>query len=204
MSKIEIHDLQQLIEQNYPLEQIQQMINDILILSIKVKQDYPDYKNWFINTQVPGLFDNTRNIIVAHINNKIVGFVSLKKTTQEKKICTFYVEKNYRKNKIGTILVEKAIAYLEEEKPLITIPMDKLNDFIKIGNKYNWEITDIKENLYRTSTPEVIVNGFIQEKGGIFLQNRTIEKVYRLYKINLMKEYLLKFITIYKNCGNNK
>ena len=55
----------------------------------------------------------------------------------------------------------KIVNYLEEEKPLITIPMDKLNEFIKISNKYNWEITDIKENLYRTTTPEVIVNGLI-------------------------------------------
>ena len=31
----------------------------------------------------------------------------------------------------------KIVNYLEEEKPLITIPMDKLNEFIKISNKYN-------------------------------------------------------------------
>lgn len=196
MNKIEIHDIKQLIDEKYPVEIIQKLIQDILILSMKVKQDYPDYRNWFLNTQIPGLYDNTRNIIIAHINDKIVGFVSLKKTPSEKKICTFYVEKTFRRNKIGTILVEKSINYLEESRPLITIPMDKLNEFIKIGNYYNWKITDIKENLYRTSTPEVIVNGTIEEKNGILLPSTSIEKVYKIYRINKIKQTIYTIINI--------
>ena len=191
MNKLEIHDLKELIEQNYPLEYLQKMLDDVLVLSLQVKQDYPDYKQWFINTQIPGLYDNTRNIIIAHINNRIVGFVSLKKTPQEKKICTFYVEKNFRKNKIGTILAEKAIEYLEEERPLITIPMNKLNDFIRIGNRFNWQITDIKENLYRINNPEVIVNGTLEEKEDIILPTLSISKVYRIYKFKQFKQRLL-------------
>lgn len=194
MNKIEIHDLSELINQQYPLEIIQKLLNDILVLSMQVKNDYPDYRNWFISTQIPGIYDGTRNIIVAHIKDKIVGFVSLKKTKEEKKICTFYVEKNYRRNQIGTILVEKAVEYLEETKPLITIPMNKLNEFIKIGNRFNWEITDIKENLYRTTTPEVIVNGTLEEKNGIVLPSKSIEKVYRLYKFEYLKERLKTLI----------
>lgn len=163
MSKIEIHDLQELIHQNYPQEMVEKLIQQVLILSLKVKKDYPDYKSWFLTTQVPGLYDNTRNIIIAHIKDKIVGFISLKKTKEEKKICTFYVEKNFRRNKIGTILVERAINYLEDEKPLITIPFNKLNEFTRIGEKLSWEITDIRENMYRADIPEVIVNGNASE-----------------------------------------
>ena len=147
MSKIEIHNLQELIQQNYPQETVEKMLQQILVLSMQVKQDYPDYRNWFLNTQVPGLYDNTRNIIIAHIKERIVGFVSLKKTEEEKKICTFYVEKGFRQNKIGTILVEKAIEYLEEDKPLITIPLSKLHEFIRIGERLGWQITDIKEKI---------------------------------------------------------
>ena len=196
MNKIEIHDISELINQGYPLEMLQKILNDILVLSMQVKKDYPDYRNWFINTQIPGVYDGTRNIIVAHIKDRIVGFVSLKKTPSEKKICTFYVEKNYRRNQIGTLLVEKAVEYLEETKPLITIPMNKLNEFIKIGNRFNWEITDIKENLYRTTTPEVIVNGALVENNSIILPSKSIGKVYRLYKIEYIKQNI-------KNLLNN-
>lgn len=195
MSKIEIHNIQELIKQGYPHEVIKSLLNQVLELSLLVKQDYPDYKNWYTNTQIPGIYDNTRNIIIAHINDRIVGFVSLKKTSAEKKICTFYVEKNFRKNKIGTILVEKAIEYLEESQPLITIPMDKLNDFIKISNRYNWQVTDIKENLYRATTPEVIVNGRKEIEVQKIEIPKQISKVYRIYKIEVLKNFLKISIT---------
>ena len=190
MAKIEIHNLNELIQQNYPQEIVEKMIQEVLALSMIVKNDYPDYKEWYTKVQVPGLYTNERNIIIAHINDKIVGFVSLKKTPTEKKICTFYVEKNFRRNQIGTILVEKAIEFLEESRPLITIPMDKLNEFIRIANKYNWEITDIKENLYRTSTPEVIVNGIITDTNQSLTQEKSLQKVYKIYKIERIKQVI--------------
>lgn len=192
MSKIEIHDIKELIESNYPPAIVEKMINEVLILSMQVKTDYPDYRNWFTTIQVPGLYDGTRNIIVAHIKDRIVGFVSLKKTAEEKKICTFYVEKNFRKNKIGTILVEKAIEYLETERPLITIPLNKLHEFTKIGEKLNWEITDIVENLYRTDIPEVIVNGYqTQNSENIILPAYdSIPETVKQYRIHRIKKYI--------------
>ena len=36
MSKIEIHNIQELIEQKYPVEIIEKFLNDILILGIQV------------------------------------------------------------------------------------------------------------------------------------------------------------------------
>ena len=74
--------------------------------------------------------------------------------------------------------------------------MNKLNEFIKIGNYYNWQITDIKENLYRTTTPEVIVNGTLEEKNGILLQSTSIEKVYKLYRIERIKQTISTIINI--------
>lgn len=195
MLKIEIHDLQELIHQNYPQEMVEKLIQQVLILSLKVKQDYPDYKSWFLTTQVPGLYDNTRNIIIAHIKDKIVGFISLKKTKEEKKICTFYVEKNFRRNKIGTILVERAINYLEDEKPLITIPFNKLNEFTRIGEKLSWEITDIRENMYRADIPEVIVNGNASETSSNIVlpdSNKSLKKIYRKYRIERLKMLIIK------------
>ena len=190
MSKIEIHNIQELIEQKYPPEVIKKFLDDILLLSLHVKSDYPDYKQWYQTTQIPGIYDGSRNIIIAHIKNKIVGFVSLKKTPEEKKICTFYVEKNFRRHAIGSILATKAVEYLEEEKPLITIPMDKLHEFTKIAKKYNWEVSEIKENLYRTTTPEVIVNGIITDTNQSLTQEKSLQKVYKIYKIERIKQVI--------------
>ncbi len=51
---------------------------------MQVKNDYPDYRNWYQEVQVPGIYDGTRNIIIAHIADRIVGFVSLKKNNRRK------------------------------------------------------------------------------------------------------------------------
>lgn len=202
MSKIEITDLNSLIRQGYPYEVIKKLIDEVLIISMQVKTDYPDYKSWFLTKQVSGLYDNTRNIIVAHIDGKLVGFTSLKKTEDERKICTFYVEKRFRKNQIGSRLVEKSIEFLETEQPLITIPMDKLNEFVRIGNKYNWKVTDIIENLYRINNPEVIVNGeLIETNLSTETVNKTLSKVYRDYRFITMKESIKIFIN--RICENN-
>ena len=190
MNKIEIHSIEELIRQNYPIEVIEKLINDVLLLSLQVKDDYPEYKEWYQTVQVPGIYDGTRNIIIAHLGDKIVGFVSLKKVNTEKKICTFYVEKNFRRNKIGALLAQKAVDYLEEEKPLITIPMDKLGEFTRIAEKYDWQVTEIKENLYRTTTPEVIVNGIIKNPNESLEIEKSLKKLYRIYKINTVKQQI--------------
>ena len=190
MNKIQIHSIEDLIKENYPIEFIEKLLQEVLILSLQVKDDYPDYKEWYQTIQVPGIYDGTRNIIIAHINDRIVGFVSLKKLSTEKKICTFYVEKSFRRNQIGSLLAQKAVDYLEEERPLITIPMDKLGEFTRIAEKYNWEISDIKENLYRTGTPEVIVNGEIKAPNRTIEIEKSLKKTYHIYKIQKIKQIL--------------
>ena len=52
MSKIQITDLNDLIKQNYPYEVIKKLIDEVLIISMQVKNDYPDYKTWFLTKQV--------------------------------------------------------------------------------------------------------------------------------------------------------
>lgn len=165
MPKIEIDNLNDLINKKYPIEYIEKLINDVLVLSMLVKYDYPNYKEWYLTKQVPGIYDGTRNIIIAHIGDQLVGFSSLKKDSIERKICTFYVSKCFRKNKIGNLLVLKSIEWLECDKPLITIPNDKIGNFIRIAKKYDWQVTDIKEGLYRFDNPEIILNGAIENIG---------------------------------------
>lgn len=192
---IEIHNIEELMKENYPPEVIEKLLMDVLVLSMKVKDDYPDYRTWYQTIQIPGIYNGTRNIIIAHIKDRIVGFISLKKTSEEKKICTFYVEKNFQRNKIGMLLAAKAVEYLEEDKPLITIPLDKLNEFAHIAAKYDWQISDIKENLYRLNNPEVIVNGELKQENLSLEKRKSLKKTYKLYKFIRLKTILsTKFV----------
>lgn len=112
---------------------------------------YSNYSDWFETKMLPGILQGTRQIIGIEENEKIVGFIFLKKE-EERKICTLYVDKKYRKRGLGTILVEKGLEYLETPSPLITIPAEKIKIYQKIIKKFNWKITDSVDN-------EIIVNG---------------------------------------------
>lgn len=86
---IRITNIRQLIKDNYPQEMVEKMINEVFRLSLQVEGDYPDYPQWFRTVQVPGIFDDTRNIIITHDKSQILGFVSLKKTATEKRFAHF-------------------------------------------------------------------------------------------------------------------
>jgi hypothetical protein len=195
MPKIEIDNLNDLINQKYPVEYIKKIIDEILNISILVKTDYPDYKDWFLNKQIPGVYDGSRNIIVAHIKGHILGFVSLKKDITEKKICTFYVAKTFRRNKVGSTLTKESIEWLECDKPLITIPNDKLFDFIGIARKYDWEVTDIKNGLYRVNNPEIILNGAISNPEIETIEpkpkTKSLTHIWFFYQLNKVKSNFL-------------
>jgi hypothetical protein len=196
MNKIEIDDLNSLIKKGYPAEYIKKIIDDVLNISIMIRGEYPDYKGWFLDKQVPGIYDGSRNIIVAHINDRVVGFANLKKDETEKKICTLYIAPSFRKNKIGDILVEQAMSWLECENPLITIPTSKLGGYIRIAHKYNWIVTDIKDGLYRINDPEVILNGALVEVSNentkdVKSKTKSLKNIWFFYNLSRFKRMML-------------
>lgn len=159
------------------------LLNQVLIETVKYKNDYPNYEEWFWDKQVRGLFDGNRDIIVAIKNNKVIGISNIKNTLEEKKICTLTVDKRYRMKTVGSKLVDISTLMLGTTTPVITMSMDKLSDFSGIIKKYNWEITGVKKELYKEDVYEVIINDFcnasleLEEK--ILIRNMN----FRIYKI---------------------
>lgn len=92
--KVKYYSLKELINKNTPIEIIDKIIMEILKVTLPVKEDYPEYKNWFLNKQVKGI-SLDRDIIFAVYNNEIVGVSSIKGDSIEKKICTLYVKKMF-------------------------------------------------------------------------------------------------------------
>lgn len=159
------------------------LLNQVLIETVKYKNDYPDYEEWFWDKQVRGLFDGNRDIIVAIKNNKVIGISNIKNTLEEKKICTLTVDKRYRMKTIGSKLVDISTLMLGTTTPVITMSMDKLSDFSRIIKKYNWEITGVKKELYKEDVYEVIINDYC--KSSLELEEKILIRNmnFRIYKI---------------------
>lgn len=95
-------------------------------------QDYPKYFEWYWSKNFPRVFNGTGEIVVCIIDDNIAGIASLKKINTEKKICTFFVVKEYRGQHVATKMLEYIFEYLGTSKPLITITDYKVLSFAPI------------------------------------------------------------------------
>lgn len=72
---IKISDL---IRDKYPKEIIDELLGEVLEITISAKQDYPDFLNWFLKKQVPGVYGGNRDIILAIKKDEIIGVACVK------------------------------------------------------------------------------------------------------------------------------
>ena len=82
-------------------------------LTEKLSRIYPSFSWLFKNIVVPGLKYDEREIYVVRHNNRIassgiltvnfedIGYLILKNTETESKICTLYIDEGYRNQDIG-------------------------------------------------------------------------------------------------------
>lgn len=154
---INYYSLSNLLQKGIDIELI---INEILLTTISAKTTYPEYTDWFLKKHIPGIYQGTRDTIIAVHNNKIIGVSNIKRD-KENKLCTVYFDPKYRKQKLGLTLVDKSIELIGDSKPLITMPSSYLPQFKNIIKRYDWQLTDCIDNCYLENTSELVFNGEI-------------------------------------------
>lgn len=123
--------------------------------------DYLKYQEWFFNKQLPETLNSSkRNILFVQDNSKIIAVSCLKKDSKEQKICTLYVTPSYREKGIGSMMLTKAMEWLETTKPYITIRDYKLAMFKLFIQKYNWELTEVIQ--VNSKEKEFCYNGMLK------------------------------------------
>lgn len=203
---IKYYSLQELYQKGIDINPI---INEILLVTISAKTTYPEYADWFIKKHVSGIYNGTRNTIIAVHNKKIVGVSNVK--TSENKLCTLYFDSKYRHQRLGIKLVSESLEYLKDSKPLITMPSSYLPEFKNIIKKYNWKLTDCIDDCYIKDTSELVFNGELSsqnknlsnEERIILTYNHTKDKnILKLLKNPLF--ILIKVSFLGKNQKNSK
>src|ERR1700720_4499473 len=66
---------------------------------------YPRFGDWFWGKVVPGLRDGTRLVVPEYVDGRLVAVAILKRTPEERKICTLWVAPFARRCRLGTRLV---------------------------------------------------------------------------------------------------
>ena len=146
-------------------EEFMKIINEVYGMTEHLNSTYPGYKEWFFDKQVKGCYTPSRDIIFVKSEiGEIAGISCLKKDDEEKKICTLFVNPNYRMRGIASLLLEESMKFLETTKPLVTFTEDKLDMFAKIIEKYDWQLTEIVDGVYNEGVREFCFNGQLSKR----------------------------------------
>ena len=130
-------------------------VNEIYLLTDYNHNQYPDYLKWYYSKNIPRIINGTGEIIFYLDGLTVAGLSILKKDDLEKKICTLLINEEYRKHGYSKQLLESSFDYLGTDKPLITIPSNRLEEFNSIITSYNWQETSITNKYF---TEEIIFN----------------------------------------------
>jgi ribosomal protein S18 acetylase RimI-like enzyme len=120
------------------------------------KQFYPEFQDWYYSKVIPDILNNEREFIFENRDDKIVGLSLIK--YEEKKLCTLKVFEEYQNNGFGLKLFEKSFEKLNTNKPFLTVSEENYNQFKKIFNYYNFELTSVKYGYYRSGKVEYFFN----------------------------------------------
>lgn len=109
-----------------------------------------DYNN-FIDFPYGSLFDSVGTY-------KLFGCALLKNSPEEKKLCCLFIDPAYRKQGIASKLVENSFEILGTTKPFLTIAENNLSQLQGIIKKYGFELTSVKESVYKKGIREYYYN----------------------------------------------
>jgi predicted GNAT family N-acyltransferase len=138
--------------------------NELYSLLQVSKVWYPEIFRWYFQKFVPGLGNDSRQILIYKADNQVAGIALLKNEATEKKICTFMVKGKYRNNGIGKTLFSRCIEILGTDKPMITVPAERLSYFSNLFKYYEFELSQVLENYYRSNSVEYVFNGYLDIK----------------------------------------
>lgn len=134
-----------------------------------LENSYPNFYKWYHEIVLPDIRKgkNGRRMYFAvsdvfeknYISKQLTGLVILKRTPEEKKICTIRVFSRYQGQGIGQSLLEKSFEYLKTNKPLITISDKNREYFSGLIEKYQWSLKQILPNYYQPDAIEYVYNG---------------------------------------------
>lgn len=130
-------------------------VNEIYLLTDYNHKQYQDYLKWYYTKNIPRVLNKTGDIIFYLDGLTVAGLAILKKDSEESKICTLMINEEYRKKGYSKELLESSFDYLGTDKPLITIPSNRVEEFRKIITAYDWK-ESIRTDQYLSE--EIIFN----------------------------------------------
>ncbi|TBF67906.1 GNAT family N-acetyltransferase [Rhizobium leguminosarum] len=143
---------------------------DVYAALSSVHSIYPGFERWFWGKVIPDL-SGGRSIFLDWHGGDITGVIIAKRSYNERKLCTVWVDERYRDRGIASCLISEACEWLATDHPMITIPRSRLATFAGILRPGRFIQTQALDSYYRHGEAEFVFNGWLPPSGHSRLLN---------------------------------
>lgn len=136
-------------------------ISDFEIISPILSSDFDNF--WSPEILKSELNNENSQYIVAKIDAKIVGFAGIWKSVDDVHITDIVVKKDFRKNGIGSLLLQKLITLTKELKfNELTLEVNSNNEVAKkLYLKFGFKELGIRKKYYNNTDDAIIMTLYL-------------------------------------------
>jgi [ribosomal protein S18]-alanine N-acetyltransferase len=120
--------------------------------------DFDDFWSYnILNSELKNL--NSSYIVAKNFNNEILGFAGIWKSVDDVHITNIAVKRDFRKNGIGSILLEKLIE-MSNIQPFTSLTLEvnaKNEAAINLYKKYNFKQIGLRKKYYNNIDDAIIM-----------------------------------------------
>ena len=148
------------IDRYSPRDLIKRVFSQLWDILRDLQGEYPFFKQWFERVHAELENSESRSLIICSGRNigEIIGVAILKKTEQERKICTLRVVDKYKRQGIGTVLLMDSMRILQDDKPLITVSGLHMKEYAPFLKKHGFVLKDKVKSIYKRGSYEYFFN----------------------------------------------
>jgi ribosomal protein S18 acetylase RimI-like enzyme len=117
-----------------------------------ISEIYNNFDQWYWDTFVTGLSEGNRSAYVLMDSQAISGILLLKHDLVERKVCTLWVDPNFRRRGIASLLMSHALSIMPPGKIGLSVSDGSLGQFCNILNEFDFVLTSAHsgENYFST------------------------------------------------------
>lgn len=131
---------------------------EALAFLLPLSADYPGFEHWYLTRVVPGLRNQTRQLVRMERDGKLIGVGIGKKDETESKICTVRIADSHFGRGLGLRVFDALLDWLGTDRPHLTVSESKFPAFERIFRYYKFQMTSAHPGLYVRDTVELAYN----------------------------------------------
>lgn len=133
-------------------------LQDLTSIESVLLTDFDDF--WTVNILKSEILNPNSQLLVAKINNSIVGFGGVWKSAPDMHITNIVVQKKLRGQNIGTVILSNLIKIAESDKEINALTLEVHCNNVpaqKLYKKFNFNIVGTRKKYYNNTYDAIIM-----------------------------------------------